>query len=141
MHLDLSRTNASAQALSRVLSISAPPLGQLEAVLLRGVASVDDGVVIGLCVAHGSSLRSLDISGSGISGRSVVALAKHCRRLEALDLSFTRGVREDSLGALVESGTLQSLAVWGCSQLSQRLTQADGRDGFKMSGFFAVAQR
>ena len=138
-HLDISHIQFSSPMLQKLLGETSDgsntSIGQLEVVALRAIDAACDDVVIQLCLSHGLSLRSLDLSSSTITGKSLVAIAKHCPRLEHLDLSFVRGVKEDATGALMEStGSLRSMSVWGCSQFSRRIAEAQTHPSFKLQG-------
>ena len=137
--LDLSFLSFTSTALQQLFQDASdstkPSIGQLEVISFRGVGRVTDDVVIPLCLAHGQSLRRIDLSSSAITGKSLVAMAKHCPRLEHLDLSFVRGVREDATGALIESANaLRNVSVWGCSQFSRRIAEAQTQANFNLQG-------
>jgi hypothetical protein len=116
-------------------------LGSLETLLLKGIGGMSDAAVILLCLGYGNKLIHLDLSScAGVTGKSMIALARHCKQLQRLDVSFVRGVKEDALGALVESvSTLRWLGVWGSSaQLTQHFHTACRREGLIVEGLLPV---
>lgn len=97
-------------------------IGHLRTVNLRGLGSVTDDVILQLALCSGQSLTSLNINSCyQITGKSVIAVTKHCSNLSFLDMSFVRKPKEDTLGHMVEKcSALTELYVWGCTQLTHR---------------------
>ena len=119
------------------LSSSTSSIGRLTSISLSGLASsVDDDVVIQLCLL-GGAMRFVDLGGcSTLTSRSIAALQLYCKdSLETLDLSFVRNYTENSLGALVDHAHhLRSLSVWGCTQLTRRFFDGHRNDRLAIEG-------
>lgn len=119
------------------LSSGSSSIGRLTSISLSGLASsVDDDVVIQLCLL-GGSMRFVDLGGcSTLTSRSLTALQLYCGdSLETLDLSFVRNFTENSLGSLVDRAhQLQSLSLWGCTQLTRRFFDGHRNDRLAIEG-------
>ena len=119
------------------LPSSSSSIGRLTSISLSGLASsVDDDVVIQLCLL-GGSMRFVDLGGcSTLTSRSITALQLYCGdSLETLDLSFVRNFTENSLGSLVDRAQqLRSLSLWGCTQLTRRFFDGHRNDRLAIEG-------
>lgn len=118
-------------------------VGTLERLVLQGLDALTDEAVIAYCIHYGSSSLALDVSSCrALTGKSIVALARHCRRVAELNVSFCRSIKQDALGAFVEScPCLETLHVWGCTQLTAAFYDACTADNerLQIQGFFAGA--
>jgi DNA repair protein RAD7 len=109
-------------------------IGHLEEVYLQGTVCVTDDVIVQLCEGNKRTLRALDVNGCyQLTSRAIMALRKHCQSsLQSLDLSFVRGCSQEALGALVDAGigcdALQTLTVWGCTQLGDKFWKGYRKD-------------
>lgn len=116
-----------------------PHIGHLEEVLLQGCVSVTDDVIIHLVENNKRTLRALDINGCyQLTSRAATALRLHCHRsLHSLDLSFVRGILQESLGALVDACVgyeLSKVVVWGCTQLGDKFFQGHRNTSLEIVG-------
>ena len=113
-------------------------IGQLSSVLLQGIISTTDDVIIELCRFVGKgTLRHLNMGGcSSLTSRSIAAVALHCvDSIEILDVSFVRGIKEETLGYLIDkSSQLKTVSVWGCTQLTDRFFNGLRNDNVKIEG-------
>jgi hypothetical protein len=113
------------------LNRSIGPLCQL---YMKGLSkSVTDDVVIEACVlssSAGNGLKDLNISGCRkVTDKSLVAISRHCSHtLEHVDVSFLHSL---SLAVFLHflhqftiSGKLQTVTIWGCSQLRRAVIDA-----------------
>ena len=95
---------------------SAPPsIGRLSSVNLQGNVNTTDEVIIHLSEMARNSLTHLDISGCNrLTSLAAVALKMNCSHsLKHLDVSFVRGMKEEAVGALIDScPNISSLHVW-----------------------------
>ena len=83
------------------------------------------------------SLLSLSLNNvPALSDLSLQALAEHCGgSLEAIDLSWCRGVSDDGVGVLVDAcPALHTLTIWGCSQLTQRFFRGHSNPNLRIIG-------
>jgi hypothetical protein len=109
-------------------------IGHLEKVCLQGTVCVTDDVIVQLCEGNKRTLRALDVNGCyQLTSRSIMALRRHCQgSMQTLDLSFVRGCSQESVGALVDAGVasdaLQTLTVWGCTQLGDKFWRGYRKD-------------
>lgn len=88
-------------------------------------------------VATLCTLRTLNTSHVDHVGHLTMAALAHAarERLEKLDVSFCRGVSDDSLGALVDACPyLAQLKVYGCSQLTNRFLHGHGHTSLVVEG-------
>jgi hypothetical protein len=88
----------------------------------------------------GEGLRHVNVSKcSKLTGKSAIALAVHCKySLSQLDMNFTRGFSELSLGYLLaECPFLSKLNIFGCTQLSQEwVSRMAHTHGLSFTGMF-----
>jgi hypothetical protein len=107
----------------------------LQVLSLRRCAKVTDAGII--AVAERGQLRRLAVGGvPGVGAASAAALARCCgSRLEALDVSFCRGLPEAALGLIVDGCPgLRELRVYGCTQVTDRLVHGHSNDGVTLQG-------
>lgn len=81
-------------------------------------------------------MRSLPHAGIA----TMQALALNCSNsLLMLDVSFCRGVTENSLGLVADSCcNLRKMTVFGCSQISNKLIHGHSNSGLKIEGLGTV---
>jgi hypothetical protein len=113
----------------------APACRRLRALSLRRCAKVTDAGLA--AVAERGALARLAASGvPGVGAATAAALARCCAgSLEALDLSFCRGVPEAAVGLLADRcSKLRELKVYGCTQVTDRLVNGHSNDALRMQG-------
>lgn len=133
-----SSSSTSTSSTNAVFSVT-PSIGPLEAVNLQSVVAVTDDVIIELTHMGKNTLHTLDINGCHqVTSKAVIALWKNCSpRLKNLDISFVRNIKEDTLGLLVDSSPrLESLSVWGCTQLQNHFFNGHSNFELEISGRF-----
>lgn len=136
--IDIGHTRISATGVMHLFTQeSLGSLGVLEYVAMSGL-SITDAEMIALCMQYGSPLVHIDVSScSLLTGKSIVALARHCKHLQTLNISFVRGMKEDAIGALIQSNSnLTQLDIWGCTQLTDTFFQSSARPGLAIVGRF-----
>lgn len=88
-------------------------------------------------VAALGTLRTLCVAGVPAAGPGLAAAlaARGGKALETLDVSWCRGLRDGSLGRLVEACPgLRRLEVWGCSQLTPAFLHGHGGHDLELVG-------
>lgn len=116
-----------------------PHIGHLGEVLLQGNVSITDDVIIHLVESNRRTLRTLDVNGCHqLTSRFAAALRMYASRtLHSLDLSFVRGISQESLGALVDACVgyeLAKITVWGCTQLGDKFFKGHINHGLEIVG-------
>jgi len=118
-------------------SSSSKSIGVLQHVELRGVVNVTDDVIIQLSQLAQGSLLSLNIASCHlITSKSIAALKKNCLySLREIDMSFVRGISEDSLGNFMDSAIyMRTLHLWGCTQLTDKFFKHTFASNVKIIG-------
>ncbi|KAI8464772.1 MAG: hypothetical protein J3K34DRAFT_525945 [Monoraphidium minutum] len=117
------------------IDAAARAAGGLDALSARRVPKLTDA---GLAAAAGRGrLRRLAVSGvPGAGGATLSALGRCCGgSLEALDISFCRGIPEDAIGLLLDRcPRLTDLRLYGCTQVTDRLVLGHANDGAALRG-------
>ncbi|KAK9811364.1 hypothetical protein WJX72_002569 [[Myrmecia] bisecta] len=107
----------------------------LQVLSLKRCQRVTDASIA--AVASRGALRTLRVNSVPHVGLATIkALAKHCRdHLEELDVSWCRNVPSAALGMLADScPLLQTLHVWGCSQVTRQFLHGHSNDSLRVVG-------
>jgi hypothetical protein len=82
---------------------------------------VPAAMLVRLIRENGPRLRVIDMSGTAVTGTSIVSISRHAHHVQQVDLSFCRQVTDEAIRLLAdECPQLQRLVVWGCTQLTER---------------------
>ena len=105
---------------SLIPTTTSTSVGPLQSLNLRSLEGMTDHVCRHIAVGMGANLEMFNMAGCHKMGnRSAILLASHCTSLKYIDLSFCRGIQNEVLKYLVSSvPKLQTLHVWGCTQLN-----------------------
>ncbi|CAN1773767.1 DNA repair protein rhp7 [Linum perenne] len=119
-------------------------LQHLEVLSLGGIETVSDNFIICFCAERGDAMKELVLSDCGdeaiaafievsgealkdlslnnvkqVSGNTAVAVARHARDLQSLDISWCRNLEDEAVGMIVDSClSLKVLKIFGCDQLT-----------------------
>ena len=108
---------------------------RLHTLSARRCAKLTDAGLVAL--AEACPLRRVAVAAvPGAGAPFAAALARRCGgSLEALDVSFCRGVPEAGLGLLADScPKLADLRVYGCTQVTDRLVDGHSSDSVRFAG-------
>ncbi|TDH68241.1 hypothetical protein CCR75_006736 [Bremia lactucae] len=109
----------------------------LRHVNMRCCIGLTDVGIEHICFGAKNYLQQLDLSSvSEATDAAMMALLKHCATsLSTLDMSFCRKISENALGLFVDNaGELQSLVLWGCTQITARFLTCHSRDELIVTG-------
>lgn len=127
----------SSSSSSKMISPTIPsiydPIGVLESINLQGIINVNDEVMLHLIESFKKTLINITITScSNITSKTAIIILKNCYKiLNTLEMSFVRGISEDSLGFLVDTClNLRKLSVWGNSQLTAKFFE--GHNNFEL---------
>ena len=104
-------------------------IGPLERISLKNVRNVTDETLQYLTESC-KGLEFINIGGcSNLTSKSAICIALNTKHLRELDVSFTRGILNDSMTFLANNCLkLRSLTVWGCTQLDTFFDAHDNRE-------------
>ncbi|KAL1508745.1 hypothetical protein AB1Y20_004840 [Prymnesium parvum] len=108
----------------------------LRHLVLKRCVQVSDAGVSALA-AGCRSLQVLSLNNiPALGDLALVALRECCASsLASLDLSWCRGVTDQGVGALVDAApNLETLSIWGCSQLTKTFFDGHGKDSLQIIG-------
>jgi DNA repair protein RAD7 len=118
-----SSSSSSSELITTSTSSIFNPIGVLQSINLQGIINVNDEVMLHLIESFKTTLINITITScSNITSKTAVIILKNCYKiLNTLEMSFVRGISEDSLGLLVDTCfNLRKLSVWGNSQLTAK---------------------
>ncbi|KAL2945110.1 DNA repair protein rhp7 [Bienertia sinuspersici] len=92
---------------------------KLQDLKLRRCRFSDDAIAAFL-EASGEFLHELSLNGiSKVAQNTTISLARRCKNLESLDLSWCRHLTDEALGLIADScSSLKLLKLFGCTQVS-----------------------
>ncbi|KAH9609981.1 hypothetical protein KSS87_007367 [Heliosperma pusillum] len=79
-----------------------------------------DDAIAAFFETSGQSLKELSLNNViKVGQNTTISLARRCKNLESLDLSWCRGLTDDALGLIADSCTsLRLLKIFGCTQIT-----------------------
>ncbi|KAL8480036.1 hypothetical protein ACS0TY_026823 [Phlomoides rotata] len=95
-----------------------------------------DEAIAAYLEVRGASLKDLALNSiSQVSNYTALSLAKNCRNLRSLDLSWCRNLTNEALGLIVDSCvSLEVLKLFGCTQVSNVLIDGHSNPQVKLVG-------
>ncbi|GMH18105.1 hypothetical protein Nepgr_019946 [Nepenthes gracilis] len=95
-----------------------------------------DEAIAAFLETHGESLRELSLNNvSKVGHHTVISLARCCRNLHSLDVSWCRNMTDDALGLIADSClSLRVLKIFGCTQVTRKFLDGHSNPCLQVTG-------